>query len=453
MKESRYNVMVPRPDGGAVLYNTLYGSLTQLAPAEVGPINAALRDPTGAPAETVSVLATQRHLVDAGADELAAVARRRSAGIHDRQRLDVIVMTTLDCNFDCIYCYETRHHGSRMSEETESRLVAFLEREIPQSTLTILQWFGGEPLLDTPLIVRVGRRAGEIARIAGSEVTMHATTNGYLLEGWRRDELLAAGVLDYQITLDGPAATHDRMRPTRGGGPTFDRVFANITETVLADPRVGMTVRINVNHQNLAQAVDLLPAFEPAVRPRIRLALEPIFGDSTVSATENIAARELSAAIGDIYRVAGELGFDTSAATSGLPTGRLTYCYAERDRQLVVNYDGSVFKCTTSEFDPELRLASLGPGGVIESHGGAWERWMSRGEQFPGRCRECVYLPLCMGGCRARQTQSDPDTCTLVPTNAQYVLKQIGLDGVPHDLVDRNVRDSVALAQKGGDEA
>ena len=446
MKKSRFNVEVRRDDGSLLLYNTLHGSLSELSAEEAREVISALDDPEVAAPAVRQFLVAQRHIVEDDRDELAEVRERRSRGISDSNRLDVIVLSTMDCNFGCEYCYETREPGSRMSAETERRLTSLLDREMPRSRLTILQWFGGEPLLDTGLICRVSRHAREVSEQSGNRLALHITTNGYLLRGWRREELLAAGVRDFQITLDGPPDTHDRMRPLRSGRASFATIFTNIQETVRVDPTVGMSLRVNVNHTNIDRIVEMLLMFETDVRPRLRLVLEPIFGDDTLSATANIPPRELSSALGHLYEQASDLGFDVSAWDSGVLTGRSTYCYAERERQFVIKNDGSVFKCATADFSASNRLAQLGPDGRVESADGRLDRWMAAGDDFPAACQGCVYLPLCMGGCRKVQFESPDKSCTLVPSNAHYVLKQIGLEGAPVALLDAH-----AESRRGGE--
>jgi uncharacterized protein len=437
LKASRYNVWAYDKRGGLLLYNTLYGSVTHFAAEEVCELEQALEDPDGAASTFLDGLMTQRHIIDDDDDELSIVTERRRRGISGQGRLDVVVMPTLDCNFDCAYCYEQREAGSRMSADVERRLVSWLVREIPSAVMLMLHWFGGEPLYDVPLIVRVTNRCREVGAVHGTHIAPHVTTNGYLLDGWRRDQLLANGIKDFQVTIDGPAQTHDAMRPLRGGQPTFKRVFRNVIDTVRADPEVGMTLRVNVNHKNLDHVESLLAAFDADVRSRLRFVVEPIFGDGCVSATGNLPATRLASRMTDLYAEAARLGFEVSAANAGLLTGRLTYCYAERNRQIVVSHTGSVFKCAAGSFDEKDRLAQLTDDGRLLSHQGAWERWMSFGEAFAERCQACPYLPVCMGGCRKVSMQSDTDVCTLVPSNASYALKQISLAGFPNAVIER----------------
>lgn len=439
MKTSRYNVWARDESGGLLLYNTLYGSVSHFSADETDELEQALAYPDGAASGLLDGLIAQRHLIDDHEDELSVVTERRRRGISGQGRLDVVVMPTLDCNFDCTYCYEQREAGSRMSADVERRLVAWLEREIPSAVMLMLHWFGGEPLYDVPLIARVTQRCSEVGDVHGTHIAPHVTTNGYLLDGWRRDQLLANGVKDFQVTMDGPAWTHNAMRPLRGGYPTFERVFQNVMDTVRADPEVGMTLRVNVNHENIDHVETLLVAFDKEVRSRLRFVVEPIFGDGCVSATGNMPAARLARRMADLYSEAAGLGFEVSAASAGLLAGRLTYCYAERDRQVVVSHTGSVFKCAAGSFDEKQRLAELADDGRLRSDHGAWERWMSFGDTFSERCKGCQYLPVCMGGCRKVSMETGTDDCTLVPSNASYALKQISLAGFPRAVIDRAV--------------
>ena len=64
-------------------------------------------------------------------------------------------------------------------------------------------------------------------------------TNGLLLTREVVDRLTPYGLNGVKITLDGDRATHDRMRPLRGGQGTFDRIVANIRQ-VAHKPRLAI---------------------------------------------------------------------------------------------------------------------------------------------------------------------------------------------------------------------
>ena len=56
------------------------------------------------------------------------------------------IAPTLDCNFDCPYCYENRRNG-KMSEEVQDALIDFIQNSVTSETSVMdISWYGGEPL-------------------------------------------------------------------------------------------------------------------------------------------------------------------------------------------------------------------------------------------------------------------------------------------------------------------
>lgn len=429
MKASRFNVIVPQQDsGGALVQNTLYGSRTLLRKDEVDGVRALLRDPgstDGDPAELRDGLVRQKHLIEDDVDEMSIVRERKRAGMQDTNRLDVILMPTLDCNFACTYCYE-RHEPSLMSEETERSVRRWLGSEIPKHKVTLLSWFGGEPLLAYRQVVSMTKYAVDAAANAGVGCVAHMTTNGSLLDPARSLELVAAGLRDFQITIDGSREAHDGFRPGRNGSGTYDRVFRNVVDLVGTDPRVNVSLRVNFNHRNLETIPGLLQAFPERVRGQLRPVFEPIFGSPCVSATANIRGEAISAALADDYALASRLGYNVVHGVSSTGHGKLVYCYAERESQVIVSFNGDVFKCSVDEFSSDRRLGYIREDGVLIKER-RWGEWMSGVDLFEKACDDCLYLPTCMGGCR-RERNCHGETgsaCSLVPTNASFMLKQL----------------------------
>jgi uncharacterized protein len=69
-------------------------------------------------------------------------------------------------------------------------------------------------------------------------------------------------------------------------------------------------------------------------------------------------------------------------------------CMIELANNLVVNFDGSIYKCPALLGWPEFAVGSLAEGinNYRESHN--LDLWKN------DECLECAYLPLCFGGCR-----------------------------------------------------
>ncbi len=430
MKASQYNIFVEQSETGeTILYNSLYGSLSLWEPSEIGAVKHVLANVAKSESEyavTMATLIDQKNIIEDSVDEIAIIKKRKSMGIKDGNRLDVIIMPTLDCNFACVYCYEN-HRPGVMSEPMETAIKKWLAVQIPKYKVVMLHWFGGEPLMGFQRIISITRFAADMAAKSGSSLVTHMTTNGYLLNKKRIRELIDAGIHDYQITVDGTPDIHDRMRMLKNGKGTFDRLFHNINNLARADRRLKISLRVNFNHDNLHTIPRLLEMFPDDVRAQLRIVYEPIFGSCSLSATDNLPAIEISEAMVDYYKLAERLGYDVVLGQAGIYTGRLVYCYAERENQFIINCNGDVYKCSVGEFNPEQRVGYIRGDGVFVKEAERWNQWTGEAELFEDECFSCKYLPLCMGGCRNMRLhrKGTGSYCSLVPTNTSYLLKQV----------------------------
>ena len=149
--------------------------------------------------------------------------------------LNITVLTTLQCNFACDYCYQGDHgdynkFAEKMSLETAGRVCDWIERELDRQhpRELVVTFFGGEPLLNLPVVFGMAERLWGASLARGVEMQVKIITNGLLLNEEVVDRLLPFGLNGIKITLDGDKDTHNRMRPLRGGQGTFDRIVENI---------------------------------------------------------------------------------------------------------------------------------------------------------------------------------------------------------------------------------
>ena len=113
----------------------------------------------------------------------------------DTSQLRVTVLTTLQCNFACDYCVQGDHGyvdrtSQRMSLETAARHARRGSRRGSTScgpTSFVLTFFGGEPLLNLPVVYFLAERAWQACQARGVRMLVNVITNGLLLTpGGRR---------------------------------------------------------------------------------------------------------------------------------------------------------------------------------------------------------------------------------------------------------------------------
>jgi len=134
------------------------------------------------------------------------------------------------CNLDCTYCYylskETLPKGPATGRMSDEVLELFIQQYIAGVTTgeVVFSWQGGEPtLLGLDFFQKVVALEKKHAR-PGQRIQNDLQTNGTLLdEEWC--EFLKASRFLVGLSIDGPRDIHDKYRVTKGGQPTFDKVF------------------------------------------------------------------------------------------------------------------------------------------------------------------------------------------------------------------------------------
>lgn len=399
VKASRFNFRTNYERTGEVLlFNTLTGAFCAVDSQTVSRIDRLLENPRCADEdpELGTFLLTRGFLVDEGVDENAIVVERSRLGIDDPNRIDIIVMPNMNCNFACTYCYEA-HEKSEMSEATAARLMSWVDKTLPRFKAVLLSWFGGEPLLSFNKIVEIQRHVREVCSRNNLRFSSHITTNGYLLSPDRAAELISLDCYSYQITLDGPPETHDAKRPLRGGGSTFGRIMNNICDFARTHESANIKLRVNYDEASIDRIAKLLDRFPRDVRHRLDIVYERIFGQEYSKYADAMPGRRAGTAVERLYDYAERAGFSVTMNT--LEPARLSYCYADRKSEFVFNYNGDVFKCTVDKFQPRDRLGMLGSDGVIVWEGDRLTKWHAV-DTFEDKCYACTFMPMCMGGCR-----------------------------------------------------
>lgn len=171
---------------------------------------------------------------------LALRLRSRLAFLRETTPLHIFVVT-LRCEHSCPYCQVSRQSTDRsrfdMSEET-ARHALDIAFESPARRIKI-EFQGGEPLLNFPLISTIVSTAKLKAATANKKVDFVIASNLALLD----DAILAfckANDVLLSTSLDGPSDLHNKNRP-RPGGNSYELATLGIrrAQAVLGPQRIG----------------------------------------------------------------------------------------------------------------------------------------------------------------------------------------------------------------------
>jgi uncharacterized protein len=320
-----------------------------------------------------------------------------------------------DCNMSCRYCFaEEGAMGGRrelLSAETGKRAIDFLLARSGDRRNLEIDFFGGEPLLNFPVVRELVAYAGAREAAYGKRIRFTITTNGLLLDA-EKEAFCNAHMDNVILSMDGRPAVNDAMRKTAGGGPTYDLILKNHKRFV--ENRKGRYyVRGTFTRHNLDFSEDVRHLADLGFR---NVSVEPVVAD----AEHDFALREQ-----DIPRILSE--YDRLAALcleraqSGADISffhfnmdleggpcvfkRIAGCGAGTE-YVAVSPSGEIYPCHRFVGNPAFRMGRIDD----ENFENAFYARFNRAHiQNKPECRACWAKFYCGGGCHANAHRANGD--------------------------------------------
>lgn len=172
----------------------------------------------------------------------------------------MVLNVTNQCNLSCTYCYEygedkivDTENGRQpkfMTDETARQSVDFMLKEAGDNRMAHVTFFGGETLLNFPVLARTIAYARERAKDAGKDVDFSLTTNATLL---KPDiiEFLAENNVGVTISIDGPKEVQDKFRVFNNGAGSYDLVAPKIKDLLKRHRSRPIGARVTLTSANM----------------------------------------------------------------------------------------------------------------------------------------------------------------------------------------------------------
>jgi uncharacterized protein len=435
-----FNLRVPLEARGEVfLMNTITDAQLLVSPDVAALLDRPLDSSAELDDETsdaVTVLHENGFLVPSREHDREALDAYLARVKSDTSELNITVLTTLQCNFACDYCFQGDHgehnkFAEKMPLETARRVIAWVERELDRvrPEKFVLTFFGGEPLLNLPVMYEMAARLWDITQPRGVRQVISIITNGLLLTEEVVDRLVPYGLTGVKITLDGDRDTHNRMRPLRGGQGTFDRIIENIRRV---SDRVGVAIGGNFDESS----VDSYPALLDYLKQQdfagrlTKVNFKPIVRNGDQGAPIASAAKKsiltLTPVGADGVPVKPLNGTCMTSAGAGTAGGSCTSCHSLDDKMSflraetrrhgfptpdgvhngpchvhmahahTIGPDGSLYACPG--FTGEKALSTGHIDDRLESSRETARARFLRLSPWK-ECGDCAYIPVCAGGC------------------------------------------------------
>ena len=441
MPSSIFNLRVPLPGDQVFLMNTLTDAQLVVSSDVAALLDAPLdRAPLGPEARAAADVLIDQGFITPGRDhDRRTLANYLDVLTSDTDELNVTLLTTLQCNFACDYCFQGDHgdynkFADKMSLDTAQKTAAWIEREMDRQRpkKVVVTYFGGEPLLNLPVMYYLAERLWNATQERDIPIVVSIITNGLLLTEEIVDRMNRFGLRGVKITLDGDKQAHDRLRPLRGGQGTFDRIVANMRRVA---GKTGIAIGGNFDDSSFASYPALLRFlseqefadklvkvnFKPVIRNaddagvmvpskkslKQGLSLTPVSTDGTplkpLGGTCMTSAGAGTASTCDgcsslddqmtfLREETRRHGFKTPDGVHNGP------CHVHMKHAHTIGPDGSLYACPG--FTGEKGMST----GHIDDRRDSWRDVVK--DKFDRlspwtSCGDCAFIPVCAGGCIA----------------------------------------------------
>lgn len=401
---SKYNVSVCTPNGDLIIKNTLTKETIGVRKDKVVVVKEILEHPELYSTDNdpiVNILYNKGFIVDSNTQEAQQIERTLESEINN-SRLELTIIPTNACNFDCIYCYQKEPYFF-MNNETVNKVLSFLDKNITQYSGLLVTFFGGEPLLAKELVIELMDKIRTICKKHRKPLYASITTNGYELDAYTFEQLIKGHMRFFQITIDGPRDIHNRQRPHKTKTDSFDKIINNLLEIKEKYSRHKFLIALRINITS-----KLFPYFEDFLNW-----LESCFGDDNHFTIVWEFVRDWGGDKIDnnrdlffdhddakyMFNILSESKFSINGNLAQSDSG-LYLCTASKKNGYVVNHDGKIYKCSMALENEEYKhincIGHINEDGTLFIDTQKEKQWIGR-NKVDSKCIDCQNYPDCMG--------------------------------------------------------
>lgn len=316
---------------------------------------------------------------------------------------NLTLIPTYGCNLCCPYCYQGSGKApSIISQDSLDAISRFVENEIKPSSdrndikRLNINLFGGEPLIAKKEVIGFCQTMENLAKKYNC-VPGFSLVSNYTLVDEDVIAMIKRHNMDVQVTFDGDKALHDSRRIRKDGTGTFELILDNIRKSCEHGLKDNIQVRINVDEKNIDSVDDVFELVHPYARTAYMAFLQGFEGknDSFRSCISETAYSKMI--VDKIAPISKRHGFPIMR-----PFGKRSPCSINRVNTYFVDLNLNVYKCDLMIGYPH------GKSGTIDNSGSfhpspAFYRQMSHSPAVFEKCRNCMLLPACGGGCPVKE--------------------------------------------------
>lgn len=357
------------------------------------------------------------------------IKREQIAAAASEETVDLLgasLMISGACNLACRYCF---NNGGALSVQQEP----FMSWEVARRAVDFLQehssgqigvdFFGGEPLLNWPLI----KQTVAYCASTGRDWQYSMITNGTLIDEEIAD-FLAEHRFHIVISYDGPL--QDTLRPGVNGLSNREIVRWNIQRLMEKLPREDVSIRCILTHPTI-------PYLESLIAEARELGVRLLFGPVTLPAGHALDLREKDLArfqdtiVRHLQRATEDRSYD---ALTGITSVSNTMLRAMTGKQryyscgvgsaiLGISQQGDLYPCHRFIGIDAFKMGNIDDGldmAAYRMYAGLYV------DNRPG-CSACWARYFCGGGCAHESITYADEIGSVVPSRCAHIRREIEL--------------------------
>ena len=310
----------------------------------------------------------------------------------------LVLSLTGKCNFSCVYCYAVHHNEQIMTAETAIKAID-LARESGEKF--VLQFSGGEPLLNFPVI----QASVEYVEQNHIPAIMQIQTNASLLT-----EEIATFLYHHKIgigiSLDGTPHINDQLRLLKNGKGATTTIARGVGVLKKLGIAAGLTcVVTKVNVKELAGIINMAYYLGNIRKIGFDLLRGQGRGEKLMAPDE----AEVEKAMQETYTLAKQLSKLTGVSLKFAQIERVQtlkkdnatcfgHCYAMNGEAAFIDAVGNIYACSSLIGNPKFYLGHVDTG-LDSKKQKIVAELIKESMAF---CFACPDFKLCGGGCFAR---------------------------------------------------
>ncbi len=380
-------------------------------------------------------LIRHKFIIDNSVNEVEDIINLRTSIDENKKEFILFINPTMNCNFNCWYCYEKKIKNSKIDTITLLKIEKYLNNlfnENPSLKSFSLSFFGGEPLLFfkknlVPLIDNFIFNCNKF----GVLHNINFTTNGFLVNEFLIDYFLKNNISpSFQITLDGFKNDHNITRYNKTVKDSYTKIIKNIR--LLIKNHFFVRVRINYTDKNITNLSKIVNDFNDLI-PDIK-------DNYLVFDFQRVWQNEDDLNIDEtLYKTIlqfKEKGFNVTHKNN--INNLIDPCYADKRNSIIINFNGDIYKCTARDFNTDNREGYLDENGYIVWINELLEKRMHK--KFKNnKCFSCKIFPICLGGCSQQALENNgSDYC--IYSNDETKIMNVIRDKIENLLYNKDVK-------------